>query len=354
MPIFSSQLEVMARRPNRSSRRRGCILRPSADLAGRSVGISPAVPAAFEAPLAAHHRAIGRWAAPRAMADQLFSRQEAQYRIEQMFDAEVIEILRPVEMVNLRVCALIGDADRPPALAVICDDVGQLDLGWIEKTNLLSDTMFGSVAPVGWRATAYAALVNTLGCTLPVFGYNELVEEIANYYWDGETDDEGARKALEFYHGTDEDEAVIDAMLPSAMHAQRPDFMLAENTTALKKLPAPLAKILRRLREAHKALQDLEHGRNAWRYDSDELFTYRPELTDYSNLEALTIVPVRHFQRELDEVGRFGMETGFMDTAGLLPLVDATALDHWFASLRLGAEYLVAVQDLIAFDPVGR
>jgi hypothetical protein len=311
------------------------------------------VPAAFETPLAAHHRVIGRWAASRDSSESVYSRQEAQHRIEQLFDIEVRAILEPVHFVNLRVVAFVGGAELPPALTVICDDVGQLDLGWIIKSNLLSDTMFGSVAPVDWRATAYKAIEQTLGYTLPVFTYVELVEEVANYYWDGETDDEEARKTLIGYYGEEEEDAIAD-MLPSAMHAKRPDFMLVEKPTALKHLPTALAKRLRRLRDTHKALQDLDFERAAWRYDHDLLATYRPETYDYSTLPPLTLVPFDHFARELDDVARSGMETGFMDTAGIATLPDATAIDDWFASLKLGVDYLVAVQDLIAFDPSGR
>lgn len=312
------------------------------------------MPAAFEAPLAAHHQVIGRWAVSRDASGDTYSRQEAQRRIEQLFNAEVLAILEPVQLVNLRVVAFSGGADLPPALAVICDDMGALDLGWIQKTNALSDTMFGSVAPVDWRGTAYKALEQTLGYTLPIFTYVEFIDEIANYLWYGETDDDGARKALELFHGTEEDEEVIAAMLPSAMHARRPDFMLIEKPTALKHLPTGLAKRLRRLRDTHKALQDLDRERTAWRYDHDLLSAYRPETYDYSTLPPLTLVPFNQFAAELDDIARHGMEAGFMDTAGIATLQDATSVGDWFASLKLGVDYLVAVQDLIAFDPTGR
>ena len=78
----------------------------------------------------------------------------------------------------------------PPALAIVCDTIGQIDLGWIEKTNVLSNTLFETIAPVGWRAAAYQALEQTLGTVLPCFGYDDLFEEISAYYWEGTTDDE--------------------------------------------------------------------------------------------------------------------------------------------------------------------
>ena len=65
----------------------------------------------------------------------------------------------------------------------------------------------------------------------------------------------------------------------------------------------------------------------------------------------LTLVPFEHFARELDDVARHGMEMGFMDVAGLCPLPDAENIDDWFASLRLGARFLLAAQDLIQLDP---
>jgi len=55
--------------------------------------------------------------------------------------------------------------------------------------------------------------------------------------------------------------------------------------------------------------------------------------------------------RELDDVARHGMEMGFMDLAGICPLPDAGRIDDWFASLRLGADFLIAAQNLLQFDP---
>ena len=40
-----------------------------------------------------------------------------------------------------------------------------------------------------------------------------------------------------------------------------------------------------------------------------------------------------------------------MEVAGLCPLPDANHIDDWFASLRLGAEFLLAAQELIQLDP---
>ncbi|KAK0348931.1 hypothetical protein LTR94_035171, partial [Friedmanniomyces endolithicus] len=85
--------------------------------------------------------------------------------------------------------------------------VGQIDLGWIEKSNVLSNTLFGPAAPVGWRAAAYSLLESTLGDVLPVFSYADLFEEVSAYYWDGATDDESARATLIEYHGEDPDVA---------------------------------------------------------------------------------------------------------------------------------------------------
>jgi hypothetical protein len=65
----------------------------------------------------------------------------------------------------------------------------------------------------------------------------------------------------------------------------------------------------------------------------------------------MTLVPFEHFARELDDVGRHGMELGFMDIAGLCPLPEVDSIDAWLASLRLGADFLLAAQSLIQFDP---
>ena len=40
-----------------------------------------------------------------------------------------------------------------------------------------------------------------------------------------------------------------------------------------------------------------------------------------------------------------------MEVAGLCPLRDAHHIDDWFASVRLGAEFLLAAQELIQVDP---
>jgi hypothetical protein len=310
------------------------------------------VPAEFgDAPLAPHHRLMGRWVASRASSSDLYTRADARRLIEQTFKAAVMEILRPVSIVNLRVVVFHGDDNAlPPALSIICDEVGQIDLGWIEKNNVLSTTLFERIAPIGWQAAAYQALVSALCYTLPVFGYDDLFEEMSMYYWEGETEDEGARAALVEWHGADLDDIPED-MLPSAIHARRPAWMLPANAAPLKDMPKALAQRIRRLRAALAALQASGPDGSAWRFDTDLLYAYRPDTYDGSHLPPLTLVPYDPFARELDDVARSGMETSFLDTAGLSPLSDAGTIDQWFDSLRLGAEVLIAAQNLINIAP---
>lgn len=303
----------------------------------------------FDAPLASHHRTIGRWVAEREPSAQRCTRNGARQRIERAFDAAVTEILGPFDLADLRVVALIGEDDLPPALVLVCDSIGQIDLGWIEKNNVLSNTLFGNVAPVGWRAAAYQALAQSLRGALPYIGYADLVEEMSAYYWDGETDDEGARKALIEGHGHDPDD--LDEMtLPSQMAAKRPDWMTAK-AAPLKDMPAALRAALARLRNADIALRASQMAHNAWRHDRDEVLAYLPEYEERAPIPPLTLVPMDQFARELDDVGRFGMEQGFDDVIGLCPLSDPAPIDAWLASLRLGAEVLLAAQDLINLDP---
>jgi hypothetical protein len=338
-----------ARRALRSRPRRGSGSRLSADLAGRAVGLSIDVPAAFEVPLGQHQKLVGRWAANRDDPSALYTRQEALGRIERMFEAEVLEILKPVDIAEYRVVVLHGPAEMPPAIGIACNSVGQVELGWIERDNVLSNAILHGVAPLAWRATAYKALTETLWAAMPVFGYLELVEEMANYYWEGSTDDEGARDALTQWHGADPDEC--DEMLPSAMHAKLPAWMQPKNARSPRKFPARLRQRLEKLRDTHKALRDFGQHTNAWHYDPDELLAYLPEAYDASTLPPMTLVPAEHFGRELDDIGRMGMEAGFMDTVGLCPVTDPDKLDEWFVSLKLGADFLVAAQDLINFNP---
>jgi len=350
MRASSSRTTSRSALPSHFSRHPGCGLRHSVDLAGRAVALSIDVPVVFDVPLAPHHRLIGRWAAKREKSARRYTRHEARGRIERVFDGAVSEILKPFELAELRVVVLIGDADFPPALAVICDGVGQLDLGWIEKSNVLRETVFNTVAPVGWQAAAYKALVDTLGCVLPVFAYDDMIEEFAMSYWDGEADDESARRCQIDYQGAHPDD-IDEEMLPSAMNARRPAWMLAENAYPLKQLPSGLRKRLRRLREAHKAVMALGEDINAWRFETDLIHQYDPDYMDCSHLPSMTLVPTEHFARELDDVGRHGMEQGFMNIAGLCPLPDANKIDDWFASLKVGADLLLAAQDLINLDP---
>lgn len=341
---------------NRFSRPAACASPHLVDLAGRAVRLSLDVPVAFDAPLAAHHKMIGRWAAARDASGQLYTRMEARRRIGQMFDAAVLDILEPFKLAELRVVALIGDAlvgddNRPPALAVICDSLGQIELGWIEKSNCLRETAFGNVAPVHWQASAYRALVEALPAVLPIFDYDYLFEEIAGYYWDGETDDESARRCLSDIHGHSADD-IEDLVLPSAMNARRPAWMLRENVAPLKDLPKGLADRIRRLRVAHAALVESQReDGSAWCCFSGLFHEYVPGLEDCSTLPPMTLVPFEHFGRELDDVGNYGMQTGFTDCAGVCPIPDVDRIDRWFASLRLGADLLLAAQALIEIDP---
>jgi len=347
---FSTRAATSAAQRTRSSRLPGCALRPWADLAGQAVALSRDVPTSFDGPLAPHHKAIGRWVASRADANAQYSRAEARRYIEREFNAAVLDILKPVEIANLRAVVLTGDEDLPPALIMICDDVGQLDLKWIEKSNVLAETMLGHVAPVGWRATAYKALVDTLRCVLPVFAFDDLFEELSGYYWDGCIDDAGARESLMQWHGHSEDD-VDEMVLPSQVRARRPDFMLAENTAPLKQLPVALADRLRAVRKAAAAVRAIGPEGNAWHFDFHDIAAYLPHFEDVSHMPPLTLVPFDHFARELDDAARHGMEQGFMDVTGICPLAAADKLEAWFTSLRLGVEFLLAAQALIDLDP---
>ncbi|MBV2149918.1 hypothetical protein KRZ98_16865 [Sphingobium sp. AS12] len=328
MPQFGS------RRPQASASRR------LADLAGRSVAISGDVPAIFDAPLAAHHKLIGRWAAKREQAGRTYTRVQARRHIELLFNAAVLEILDPIELADFRAAVLLSEENGPPAIVILCQSLGQLDLGWIETSE----------APIPWRAAAYQTLEKTLRLTLPVFGYDDLFDEISIYYWDGETEDEAAREALIQYHGADA-EALDELSMPSTMNAKRPEWMLADNAAPATELPAGLRKALHNLCHAHGALRTLEPEQSAWHFEWEQIQEYVPEMEECSRLPAMTLVPFDQFARELDDVGRHGMEMGFMDIAGICPLPDASRIDHWFASLHLGAQFLLAAQALIQLDP---
>lgn len=315
----------------------------SADIAGRSVALSADIPTIFDRPLAPHHKLIGRWAASRESPGKRYTRVAARRHIERVFNDAVLEILRPIELTDLRVAVLHSEEDGPPAIAIICESMGQLDLGWVETSD----------APIPWRAAAYTALEQTLGRALPIFGYQDLFDEIAIYYWDGETDDEAARQSLIDYHGADAEE--LDATtLPSEMNARRPEWMIASNAAPPSQLPAGLRNKLDRLHAAHKAMGKLPPERDAWHIDFETAQEYLPGIEECSSLPPLTLVPFDQFARELDDVARSGMEMGFMDVAGVCPLTDADRIADWFASLQLGARLLLAAQDLLQTDPANR
>jgi hypothetical protein len=329
-----------AKPPNHSSRPPPCGSRRWAELAGRSVALSGDIPVLFDGPLAPHHKLIGRWAATREKTASGYTRPQARRHIERVFNAAVFEILNPVELADLRITILHGEETLPPAIAIVCDDLGQLDLGWIETSD----------APIPWRAAAYAVLEQTLGCILPISSYQDLFDEISLYYWEGETDDEAARRSLVDYHGADV--ADLDELtLPSEMNARRPEWMIGANADLPDTLPTGLRETLSKVRETHNAFRSLPSERNAWHFSTDIIRDYVPDYEECSAFPPLTLVPFEHFARELDDVARHGMEYGFMDIAGLCPLSDASWIDDWFASLQLGAQFLLAAQTLIQFDP---
>ncbi len=327
-------------RPSPSRPQPGSASRLSVDLAGRAVALSPDVPANFDEPLGEHHRLIGHWVASRGKAGLSLTRPAARRHIERVFDAAVRDSLDAVEMADFRTVVLHGHDELPPAIIVICDSIGQIDLGWIEESD----------APIAWRAAAYKALEQMLGRALPVFGYGDLFEEISHYYWDGETQDAAARESLIALHGADPDE--VDQMaLPSEMDARRPGWMIADNAGATKLLPPGLRRALRDMAQAHRALGKVPGEANAWSFEMDALYDYVPGIEECSSLPPMTLVPVEQFNVEVDDVGRHGMEYGFLDVAGLCPLSDAQSVDDWFASLRIGAHFLATAEALIGLDP---
>ena len=333
-------------RVSRSHRLQASPSRRWVDLAGRPVRLSPAVPGGFDAPLAAHHKLIGRWVDHHAPAAGPLTRAEARRHIEQAFQREVLGILGGNTLADLRVIALAGNDDLgPPAIAIICDSVGQIDLGWIEQTNVLANTLKGSVAPVGWRAAAYQAL-HQIAAVLPIFSFAEMMEELSAYYWDGETEDEPARHALVTFHGQD----LEDMVLPSQIRVKRPDYMLAGNADPMKALPPVLRAKLCRLTAAWNAVQGHKSAADAWHIDACQVYEYLPEYEDTAPMAPMTLVPFDDFAEQLDLIGQYGMEHGFFNIAGFCPLTGPDVLAQWFASLRLGAELLAAAQDLIDLD----
>jgi hypothetical protein len=318
-----------------------CVSRRSADLVGRSVALSTDVPILFDQPLGPHHKLVGQWVLSLEETRRTLTRPAARRHIEQVFDLEVLAVLNSVDLVDLRVVVLQGGEEGgPPAIAIICDSLGQIDLGWIETGD----------APIPWRAAAYQALEQNLGRVLPIYGYQFLFDEIAMYYWDGETEDDAARQSLIAYHGADADD-LENMVLPSEMNARRPAWMIAANAAPSKQLPAALRRKLDALDRASKALGNSESERNAWHCDFEIIQNYIPGYEECSSLPPLTLVPFEQFARELDDIARNGMEMGFMDIAGICPLPAADCVDDWFNSLRLGAQFLVVVQDLVRLDP---
>ena len=336
----SSLRAVPKAKVKRFAPRSVCDYPRSADIAGRAVAISPDVPLGFDQPLAAHHRIIGGWVAASDHPPRRYTSWEARRRIEREFDAAVLSVLRPLTFANFRVVVLAGDEVGSPAIAVICDSIGQLDLGWIEESD----------APVAWRAAAYSALEAMLGTALPIFGYQDLFDEFSLYYWEGETDDEAARQCMIDHHGADP--ADLDGlMLPAEMNARRPAWMISASSASNTTLPAGLRRPLKALRATHSRLRRLPDDRNAWRFDFDLIHEYVPHFDECSTLPPMTLVPVDIFGREIDDVARHGMEYGFMDVAGICAVDRPGLVDDWFSSFRAGAEFLLAAQNLIQLDP---
>jgi len=337
---------------NQSRRPQAFTSRPSADLAGRAAALSPEVPTAFHGPLGPHHKVMGPWAAAQDRDARLYTRGEARERIEKLFNGAVLDILRPIKIVDLRVAVVEGgEGGYPPAITIFCDSIGQMDLGWIEKSNVLSVTMFEPVAPVGMQAAAYEALATSLNAAVPMIGFADLMEELSAYYWDGSLDDDGAIQTMKDWRGLEDEDIDVD-QLPSGVLGRRPAWMLAHNAYPLKRLPTGLAKRIRRLRKARKAMDAVPYGEGAWHRHGDFVLEYFPEYMDYGTLPPMTIVPFDVFAREIDDVARPCMETGFYDIVGLYQLPDSGVVDRWFTSLKLGAELLLAAQDLIDTHPL--
>lgn len=327
-------------RASRSPRPPAFVFPRSADLAGRAVALSADVPVLFDDPLAPHHKLIGSWVAAREETPRTYTRVGARRYVERVFETSVQAVLGDIDMVDFRTVVLRGPEGDPPAIILVCESIGQIDLGWIESGD----------ASVAWRAAAYKALEQTLGIALPIFGYTDLFEEISHYYWDGETDDDAARKALIDYHGADPED-VDELALPSEMDARRPGWMIGANAGSPKQLPTGLRRALCELKGAYRALRRIPPDRNAWYFDTAMLYDYVTGIEECSALPPLTLVPVEQFAREVDDVARHGMEYGFMDVSGLCPLADAKHIDDWFASLRVGAQFLGAAQTLIRLNP---
>ncbi len=112
---------------------------------------SPDIPVISDRSLVAHHKLVGSWVVSKEGRQRL-TRPEARRRIEQVFTAKVLDILRSCTIADLRV-VLNGEscgARRSPSDR---DSVGQLDLRWIEDTP--ADPPWGAAAAY-WALRAHA------------------------------------------------------------------------------------------------------------------------------------------------------------------------------------------------------
>lgn len=129
--LHPTRVKVRTRPAKRFTPPRAFAFLPSVDLAGRAVALSADIPTVFDQPLAPHHKLIGHWIGTREDTGRVFTRAAARRHIEQVFDAAVMEILSSIDCVDLRIAVLGSEEDASPAIAIICESLGQLDLGWI-------------------------------------------------------------------------------------------------------------------------------------------------------------------------------------------------------------------------------
>lgn len=323
-----------------------------ADLAGRAIKISPAVPVGFYNALSPAQRRIGLC----LPSDDLppLTQLQASSWIDKQFDALIQPLLAPVRFlgydisVRATACNFDNKDAAPKAACIISTNgVGFLDFRWIADPD----------APVSWARIAYKAIRDHLPLVAPCHTYDDFMEAMACYHWGGELDDEKAKEEIQLYwndNGEGEEIDFDDHLLPSQLEARRPDWMIIDKDHPLperKALPPLLRQALINIKRTARTVRRSIHSeKSAWHFDHEEACQYVPEIDEAAHYPPLLLIPEEPFIAEADDLYRLGWEVGFMDVTGVMEITDKPDFDVFLASFKAGIDLLLAIQTLLDLD----
>lgn len=262
--------------------------------------------------------------------------------------AEIDAILSPLpeDSWSLSVSLLPDPTEAKVGALIALHDAYRASPDWLSDPAIADDV----------KSEIWALLGRAMPILLPVGCFDDLVEEISGYWWQGELDDDAAREAIAEMRG-EELGPDDDFFLPSKFLAAQPQWTLFEpwprpNDAPTPALPDFVAGPAAQVLKAMKPFRNASANRAAWISDFDITTDVAPEYGDAVSTPPIFLVPdIPVFNEALNDIGECAMQTSFWNVCGAAIMTSPKDIQTWLKSLAAGVPLLVALDGLLRATP---